>query len=85
MKNNKTTINKTQAVELMENSKGRYFTVTFATKNNPNRVMNCNCKKGAKTALGYLRVYSPKDKGYRSVNPQTVNALKINNITYKVK
>lgn len=84
MSNNKT-INKTQAVELMENSKGRYFTVTFATKTNPNRVMNCNCKKNSQTKLGYLRVYSPKDKGYRSVNPQTINGLKINNITYKVK
>ncbi len=79
------TINKTKAVELIEGSKGRFFTVTFLKKNNTERTINANFKKGAKSPLGYLNVYSIADKGYRNINAQTIRAVVINGDTYNVR
>ena len=78
------TINKTKAVEIINSTKGQFFTVTFTTKDNRERSINCNKKADSTTKLGYIRVYSTKDKGYRMVNPETISKLQYNNITYKV-
>lgn len=84
-KASKSTISKTKAVEIINSTKGKFFTVTFITKDNRMRTINCNKKADSTTALGYIRVYSTKDKGYRSINPNTMNELKYNGITYKIK
>jgi hypothetical protein len=78
-------INRTKAVELIESSKGKFFTVTFMKKNNMTRTINCNYKKGSRSPLGYMNVYSLADKNYRNINPQTITKLSINGNTYMVK
>jgi len=87
------TISRSRAVELMKTSQGRFFTVSFMKKDNTERTINGRTKvtknsKGGKnpaTNLGYVSVYSTKEKGYRNVNSQTITNLKINGETYKVK
>jgi hypothetical protein len=77
-------ITRTKAVELIENTKGRFFTVTFTKKDNTERTMNCNHKKNAITKLGYVTVKVPK-LGYRNINPQTISKLVVAGQTYNVK
>jgi C-terminal processing protease CtpA/Prc len=79
-------INKSRAVELITNSKGKFFTVTYVTKSNETRTINCNTKisRTNPTSLGYITVYSFKDKGYRSVNTQTIKSLNMNGYTYRI-
>lgn len=79
------TINKTKAVELIENSKGKFFTVTFLKKDSTERTINANYKTGRKSPLGYINVYSMKDKGYRNINAQTIRSVSINGNTYNVR
>lgn len=81
----KKTISRTKAVEIINSTKGKFFTVTFMTKGNKMRTINCNKKTNSTTPLGYIQVWSTKDKGYRTVNPNTLTELKYNNIIYKVR
>lgn len=88
MNKNKTTksntkrISKTKAVALINNSKGRFFTVTFVKNNGTTRTINGSRKN--QTPLGNITMYSAKDKGYRTVNPNTIRSLVINETTYVV-
>lgn len=78
--------NKTNAVNIITTkTKGRFFTVTFITKDGYIRTINGNYKKSKKLNLGYLNIYSAKDNGYRTVNTRTIKELKFKNITYKIK
>lgn len=79
----KSRINRTRAVELINSTKGRFFTVTFVTPKGE-RTINCNCKKDSVSSLGYINVYSMKDKGYRNVNTRTIKQISFNNNIYKV-
>ena len=73
-------------VEMIDNSKGKIFTVTFTKNNGTERSINCNYKRPMRgNNLGYLNVYSMKDFGYRNVNTRTITALKMNGVTYKVR
>lgn len=86
MKNNNKKTNKTTAVQLIQNSKGKFFTVTFVKKNGTTRTINGNYKQPKNpNPLGYLNVYSMSDKGYRNINPTTIKSVSINNTTYTVK
>lgn len=78
---------KTEIVSIINNAKGRFFTVTFKKNNGEPRIMNCKCKGEGKAIdnLGYINVYSAKDKGYRKVNPRTIKSLTFNNTIYIVK
>jgi hypothetical protein len=86
-------ISKTSAEQLMRSSKGRIFSVTAATKGNPNRLFNVRLSvtKGVKgtgkstKSLGLLKVYDMQKKSFRTVNLQNVSALKINKQSYIVK
>lgn len=78
-------VSRSKAVELIKGSKGKFFTATFTKKDGSSRTINCNYKSGSTTNMGYIRVYSMKDKGYRTINPQTLKALVINNNTYTVR
>ena len=78
------TISKTRAVELINTSKGKFFTVTFTKAGGTTRTINGNTK-GKMTNQGYLNIYSMKDKGYRNVNVRTISALKLNGESYKIK
>lgn len=80
-------INKIQAVNLIKSSKGKFFTVTFKTRNNLERTINCNTKISTNNPndLGYFTVNSISDKGYRTINSQTISKISINGLTYNVR
>jgi hypothetical protein len=78
------TISRTKATELINGTKGKFFTVTFTKANGQMRSINGNTK-GKTTNLGYLNIYSLKDKGYRNVNPRTITSVSLSGIIYKVK
>lgn len=77
-------ISKTKAVQLIEENKGKFFTVTFTKKDNTLRTINCVRKTGATTKLGHLNVYSIQDKEYRNIDTRTISELKLDNQQYKV-
>lgn len=87
MKNKVTrTTSRTNAVTMITGTKGKFFTVTFKKANGEVRTINGNYKTPRRpNPLGYLNIYSMKDKGYRNVNPQTILSVSVNNTTYKVK
>lgn len=92
-------IGRVKAAELINNSKGRIFTVVFTKVDGTLRTMNCrkgvvkgivkevNRKKKAVDTenLGLITVYDMQEKGYKKVNLQTISSLKINKEIYKVK
>ena len=84
-KTTKKSVSRTTMVKLINETKGRFFTVTFTDKDGQPRTLNCNKKKNSTTDLGYITVWSPKDKGYRNVNPQTLSEFKFDGVTYKAK
>ena len=89
---NKNKISKTKAVELINNTNGKIFTVTFLNKDNKERTINGRLKvtknlKGNKNKaadLGYITMFSMKDKGYRNVNKQTLISLKTAGSSYQI-
>jgi hypothetical protein len=71
--------------------KGRFFTATFIKKDGSTRKMNCrlgvkrHLKGGQNTKAHlphYLTVYSVPDKGYRSINLDTLISIKANGKTF---
>lgn len=77
-------IGKEKAVELINNSKGRFITVTFKKKDNTIRSMNCIRITKNKDSLGYIAVYDVQKKKYRKVNSQTITSLTLNKKSYKI-
>jgi hypothetical protein len=88
-------ITKAEAKQLIKDTKGKFFTVTFIKKDGPTRVMNA--RLGVKEYLkGGELPYDPEAKGlipvfdipkreYRMVNVNTINKLKIGNNEYEVR
>jgi len=89
------TITRTTAIQKIKDSKGKFFTATFTMKSGDDRTMNCRTgvKKnlkgtGAKYdagALGMTTVWDTQKKDYRTINNQTIKALKIGGEQFKVK
>jgi hypothetical protein len=89
------TISKQEAAQVIKNTKGKYFTVSFTKKDGTNRVMNA--RLGVKIYLkggtlpynpdekGLIPVFDAKTKGYRMVNINTINKLVIDKVEYEVK
>ncbi len=89
------TITRQQAVELVNSSKGRFFTITFVKKDNTERRMTARTgvKKGVN---GQGMKYNPSDYGMKSVydmgklewrmiNFKTATRLKINKKDYVIE
>jgi len=77
-------ISKSRAVELMQNSGGKFFTVTFEKADGTDRTMNGRVrKKDFMSRQGYVLVRIAGNKT-RSVNPRTISALKINKQSFRV-
>lgn len=76
------TIGRNKAIELIENSGGRFMTLTCDTKDTKNRKMNCVYVNTMKT--GHARV-KEIGKGYKGVNFQTLSEVKLDKQVYKVK
>ena len=91
-KNKANVINRTKALELMSNNKGRFFTAIFTDKKNQDRTINCRYLKDQSVSkLGYVKV---TDEALRKVNPndcirnvnlQTLKSLSIGGTQYKIK
>jgi hypothetical protein len=87
-------ISKVVAVELINKSKGRIFSVTFKKKDNTIRVMNCRLEvkkhlKGGELAYnpslkGLKSVFDMQSKEYRMINLETIKRLSINGEHYIV-
>lgn len=88
-------INKDEAVSIINNTKGKIFTVIFTKKDGTERVMNA--RTGVKQYLkGGELPYSPSEKGlipvydlqkrsYRMVNIGTIKTIKVGNNIYSIK
>lgn len=81
-----------KALELIQDTKGRFFTVLFVKQDGSERVMNAQyLKDQTNSVLGYVKVRdaakmksTPKD-AIRQINLQTLKVLKVGGATYKVK
>ena len=84
-------ISRKQALELMKNNKGHFFTATFTKKNGDLRTINCQyLKDQTNIELGYVKVKeSGKAKkgenAVRNVNLQTLSELRIAGAVYTIK
>jgi hypothetical protein len=88
-------ITKAEAKQLIKDTKGKFFTVTFIKKDGTTRVMNA--RLGVKAYLkggelpydpeekGLIPVYDVKTGDYRMVNVNTITKLKIGNNEYEVR
>lgn len=74
---------RTKMVQIINGSKGRFFTATHIDKDGNARTMNAIKSNKPATELGYLNVYSLQDKGYRNINTQTLTDLSFGGIHYK--
>ena len=84
-KNKNKKISRTQAIEVIKNTNGKIFTVTFTKNNGTERTINGNVKGNSITPLGYINIYSMSDKGYRNVNSRTIKSVSFNKVNYIVK
>lgn len=78
----KNTISRTKAVQLINSSKGRRFTVTYTKQDGTTRTMNGSRKN--QTPLGNITM-NVTNTGYRTVNPNTITELRINGKIYSVR
>jgi hypothetical protein len=88
-------INRAQAKQMIKDTKGKFFTVTFTKKDGSTRVMNA--RLGVKAYLkggelpydpeskGLIPVYDVQTRDYRMVNVNTITNLKIGNNEYQVQ
>jgi hypothetical protein len=90
------TIDKTEAKQLIEDSKGLIFAATFTKKDGTNRLMNARLGKQYTSKTGkkapydpeqynLLPVYDMKLKGFRMLNLNTLLSLSINNNKYIIE
>lgn len=80
-------ISRKRALELIQNSNGKFFGVVFTKKNGEERKMTCKIDKNKlnPSHLGYLTVFDVKDNNTpKSLNLQTLSELKTNKTFYKV-
>lgn len=77
-------VSRTAMVELINNTKGRFFTSTHIGKDNVPHTIN-GIRLNQNSPLGYIHVYSCKNKEMRSINPQTVTDLSFCGVHYKIK
>lgn len=88
------TITQDEAKNLIKDTKGKFFTVTFIKKDGTERVMNA--RLGVKAYLrggelpynpeakGLIPVYDMQKRDYRMINVNTIKKLVIGNNTYDV-
>ncbi len=78
-------ISRTKAVEIINSTNGKFFTVAFVKKDGTTRIMNCNKKKNSKSALGYIVVNDISSGKTKNVDPRTILGLSFNKQVYKIK
>ena len=88
-------ISRPEAKQMIKDTKGKFFTVTFTKKDGTTRVMNARLGvkaylKGGELpydseAKGLITVYDVKTGDYRMINVDTITKLKIGNNEYEVR
>lgn len=79
-------IGRNKALEIIQNTKGKFFSVRFEKKNGEDRLMGVQYIKGTKPdPLGYVLLRDIKANKSKSVNLQTLSEIKTNGTLYKVK
>jgi len=79
-------IGRNKALEIIQNTKGKFFSVKFTKKNSDKRLMGVQYAKCTKAdPLGYVRLKELKTQVTKSINLQTLSEIKANNILYKIK
>lgn len=88
-------ISKAKAKDLINGSKGKFFSVAFTKKNGDLR--NMNCRKGVTkhlkggelafnpNAKGLVVVFDAQKKAYRMININTLQSVTIDKATYSVE
>jgi hypothetical protein len=77
-------ISRSKALEMIQESKGKFFTVKFISKKGEREM---NCQFNAKTQqgkLGYLTVTDVVLREHRNINLQTLKELRINKKNYRI-
>lgn len=83
-------ISRKKAMELMLGNKGYFFTAVYTKKDGEERTINCQCLKGQKSSLGYVKVREASKmrtdpaNAIRNINLQTIKELKIAGKRYRV-
>lgn len=85
----KSNISRTDALKLIQNNKGHFFTATFVNKEDELRTINAQYLKDSDTKLGYVKVRETSKMGkgenpIRNINLQTLEELRIGGKTFKV-
>lgn len=77
---------RTEITEILKTTNGKFFTSTHLDKQGVPRTMNAiKSSKSQPTALGYLTVWSVRDKDYRTIDPRTITDLSFGGLHYQVK
>lgn len=86
-----TRISRSKALDIIKNSNGKFFTVTFIKKDGTRRVMNGqHTLDMGVSALGYINVKDmtavrrKESSTIKSVNLQTIESIRLGKTTYKV-
>ena len=79
---------KSEISKLIKNSNGKFITVTFGTKKDPVRKINCvfpkNLGDNPAKQLGHITVKAIRKDGYRNIDPRKLQSAKIGGIEYYV-
>ena len=78
-------VSRTTMVKALKENGGKFFTSTHIDKNGNPTTMNAVMLTSQDSDLGYIRVWSLSDRGYRNINPQTLTHLNIAGGCYKAK
>lgn len=85
LKTSTQSISRTKAINLIKESKGRFFTVEFFKQDGTVRIMNGQVKKSSfQDSLGYIKVRESNGKK-RQFHPLRLISVTINNVKYEVK
>lgn len=78
-------ISRTAMVDLLKNTNGRFFTITWIKNNGDERTINGKVSKNNfYSSLGYINVKTSKGE-IKLVNPTNLKKLVVSGTTYKVK
>lgn len=85
--------NTTLLQNLIENSNGKFVTVTFTKKNGETRVLNgrmgvTSALKGGKSTIDpskFITIFDVQAGGYRSINRETIKEVRVGGIVAALK
>lgn len=78
------TVSRTKIVEMVEQSKGRFFSLDYVNSKGEERTVACKSYAGT-TKLGYILVVpvNKKDGKFKTIDPKNILGARIQNSTVK--